>query len=239
MATRGRSVEERNALVLEHLGLVRTIAERVAMTLPESIDVDDLTGSGFLGLLDAAVKYDPERGVRFPTYAAKRIRGEMLDELRRNDWVPRMIRTKANRLEKATTALASDLRREPTDEEMAARLKLSAEKYAELLKELDVVRQISIEGHTTDRRGEEADHLRVEMLSDPKAGQARARVERLESIAWRVRGLTPNERGAVLLYHLADLTMKEVALLFGLSESRICQIYAQAVGEARRRQGDE
>ena len=216
----------RNQLIEAYLPTVRSIAERLKLKLPESVDIDDLFSAGILGLMDAIDKFEPERGVRFETYCAQRIRGAILDDLRRNDWVPRMIRTKSNWLERSKAALAGELGREPEDDEIAARLKLSLDEYYDMLEELDVKAQISIEGHASDK-AEDSDHLRIEMLADKKRESALRMLHRNEIRENAVRGLSDNERTVLVMYYYDNLTMKEIGKTLDLSESRVCQIHAQ------------
>jgi len=224
----------RNQLIEAYLPTVKSIAERLKLKLPESVDIDDLFSAGILGLMDAIDKFEPERGVRFETYCAQRIRGAILDDLRRNDWVPRMIRTKSNWLDRTKAELAGELGREPVDEELAARLKLSLDDYYGMLEELDVKAQISIEGHTSDK-ADDSDHLRIEMLADKKRESALSVLHRNEVRENAVKGLSGNERTVLVMYYYDNLTMKEIGRILDLSESRVCQIHAQILDFLKRK----
>src|SRR5687768_612955 len=140
-----RDEEARNGLWVHYQPLVRYISERLKAKLPECIDICDLMGAGNIGLQDAISKFEPEMGVRFETYCVPRIRGAILDSIRALDWVPRLIRNKSHQYERCVRELAAELHREPKEEEIAARLNMNTEQFRELMRELDVKAQISVE----------------------------------------------------------------------------------------------
>jgi RNA polymerase sigma factor for flagellar operon FliA len=222
---RGKSEHLRNQLIEAYLPTVKSVAERLKLKLPESVDIDDLFSAGVIGLMDAIDKFEPERCVRFETYCSQRIRGAILDDLRKNDWVPRMIRTKSNSLDRTRAELAGELGREPTDEELAARLCLSVDEFYDMLEELDVKAQISIEGHSA--ANDDADQLRIDMLADSRRESALGVLHRNEVKDKALKGLSLNERTVLVMYYYDNLTMKEIGRVLRLSESRVCQIHAQ------------
>ena len=134
----------RNILIEKYLPLVKYIAERLLAKLPQNIELDDLTSAGIFGLMDAIEGFDLNRGVKFETYCTTRIRGAILDELRSLDWVPRIVRNKANRIENTWKMLEMELGRAPTDGEMAERLSLSVQEYEELLREASAITIVSL-----------------------------------------------------------------------------------------------
>ena len=167
--------DSRNNLWVHYQPLVRYISERLKAKLPECIDVCDLIGSGNIGLQDAIVKFDPSMGVRFETYCVPRIRGAILDSIRALDWVPRLIRNKSHQFARVVRELAAELHREPREDEIAARLNMTAEEFCELQQELNVKAQISVEGCAKDNT-DERDLMRLEMLEsrrevEPQTGQ--------------------------------------------------------------------
>ncbi len=157
-----RSDESRNKLILAYRRLLRYCAQRLKMKLPVCVDQAELESEGVFGLIDAIEKFDPSRGTCFETYCIARIRGSMLDSLRASDWVPRAIRTKAHKLERAKNELAWELDREPTDREIARRMRLKLEEFGNLTKELQVKTQFSLE----EPFDSEGSRQRIETMPD-------------------------------------------------------------------------
>lgn len=218
-----RSVE-REAVVRRYLHLVKYVAERLAASLPSSIETADLVNDGVLGLMDALEKFDQGRAVKFETYAMARITGAMLDALRSLDWVPRTVRQRAREVRRAFEVLEFELGRDPTDAELAERLHVS-------LHELDAVRQraramqlLSLEAVGT-------------MPADDESDVARE-VERAEfrhELIAAVEALEPDEQAVIRRYYFKRQTLKQIKEELGLSESRVSQLHARAVAQLRRR----
>ncbi len=226
----GQGSSAESHLVERHLPLVRTVVGRIAMSLPPHVDVEDLHSAGLVGLLNAIRRFNPKSGASFETYARLRIRGAVLDELRRLDWVPRSVHEKARRVQEFMLQLEQEKGRVPSEEEMARAMKLSLEDYRDLLTEirpatfvcLDSVR--SIEGEEGPRHGD--------LLADETADSPddRTAVRELASlIAQRIEELPEVQRKVLALYYFEDLRLREIAEVFGVTESRICQIHAQAI----------
>jgi len=231
---KGRSEDARNALWIHYQPLVRYIAERLKSKLPECIDICDLIGSGNIGLQDAIAKFESDIGVRFETYCVPRIRGAILDSIRALDWVPRLIRNKAHQYERVVRDLAAQLRREPTQEEVRGRLKMSQEEFCELQKELNVKAQISVEGCSKEN-SDDRDLLRLEMLECRREVEPtrNLQIEEIRDIA--VRGLSSKEKYVVEQYYFHGQSMKQIGEELELSESRICQIHAQVLDILRKK----
>ena len=219
-----------NALVERYLPLVRYAVGRLAMTLPEHVDRDDLHSAGLVGLLQSLRNYDPASGTSFESYARLRIRGAMLDELRKMDWVPRTVHEKARRLQDTMGQLEQRLGRVPTDSEMAAALKISTAAYAELLDEVRPAQFICLDA-VCNSEGDDAGNL-YEVVPNqnqdgPREQASRAELKRM--IFERLKQLPEIQRKVLALYYGEDLHLREIAEVFGLTESRICQIHAQAI----------
>ncbi|MCY3022473.1 MAG: FliA/WhiG family RNA polymerase sigma factor [Planctomycetota bacterium] len=229
----GRSEAARNALWIHYQPLVRYISERLKAKLPECIDVCDLIGAGNIGLQDAISKFETSVGVRFETYCVPRIRGAILDSIRALDWVPRLIRNKNHQYERIVRELASQLHREPTDEEIARRLAINPEEFSELRKELNVKAQISVEGSNKDI--DERDRMRIEMLEHPGEVEPTRELQRTEVRAMALRGLNPKERTVVEQYYFRGRSMKQIGEELKLSESRICQIHSGVLEVLRKK----
>ena len=216
----------RNTLIEKYLPLVRYIAERVLSKLPQSIQVDDLESAGVLGLMDAVRGYDPERGVKFETYCTTRIRGAILDELRSLDWVPRIVRSKANKIDKTFKALEVQLGRNPHDVEMAKELDMELPEYQEMAREATATTMTSL---TTDSREDEGSKSlrKVDLLEDKKGLNPEVEFKKKEVTEFITRGLNRKERLIIILYYYEELTMREIGETLSLSESRVCQLHSR------------
>lgn len=228
----------RTRLIEAYMPLARYTAERLKGKLPACVDLQEMISAATLGLINAVDKFDPGRGIMFETYCSTRIRGAILDDLRASDWVPRLIRNKAHRLENAKLELAFELGRDPYDEEVAERMGLSTDEFYELLKEVEVHAQLPIEGVHCDGT-EDNEVLRVEMVRDT------SHVDPLEALALKeireivTRGLSDKEMRVMSMYHFDNLTMKEIGAILNISESRVCQVHAQVLSILRERCGSD
>lgn len=226
---RGDNVAE-NALVQQYLPLVRSVLGRLAMSLPEHVDHDDLNSAGLVGLLQALRNYDPTCGSSFETYARLRIRGAMLDELRRMDWVPRTVHEKAKRIQETMALLEQRLGRAPTDAEVARAMKLSATEYGDLLNEIRPATFVCLDA-VCAADGGDASSL-CEVVADPSEEgpvEQASRNELKQLILQRLKEMPDNQRKVLALYYGEDLHLREIAEVLGLTESRICQIHSQAI----------
>lgn len=223
-----------NKMVEQHLPLVKMVVGQLAMSLSSQANPDDLYSSGLVGLLDAVRKFDPQAGSSFESYARVRIRGAVLDELRRMDWVPRSIHDKARKVQAVVVELEQALGRSPTDAEIAQALKISPGKYGELMEEIRPAAFVCLDSTpTAEWDGEEDRHESIadESQEDPMAGAARRELVGL--IAARLQVLPQMQRQVLALYYFEDMRLREIAATFGVTESRICQIHAQALRSLR------
>lgn len=220
--------DARKQLITNYASLVKYVAERMAINLPSHIEVNDLINDGIIGLMDAIEKFDPERGIKFETYASTRIHGAILDSLRALDWVPRNVRKKARELESAFSGLEASLGRTPTEEEVAKSMKLSPEEFQ---KELLAVSGTALLSLDELFYGESGDLSLIEMIREmgegPEEETVRKDVERVLKKA--IEDLPPKEKLVVHLYYYEELTLKEITLVLQLSEARISQLHTQAV----------
>ena len=219
-----------NALVEQYLPLVATVLGRLAMNLPDHVDQDDLRSAGLVGLLQAMRNFDPKSGTSFETYARVRIRGAMLDELRRMDWVPRTIHEKARKVQRTIAELEQKHGRTPTEKEMAKALDLSAEEYTELLEEIRPAAFVCLDAVCSSENGDSGSLY--EVISDgAEEGPAEetSKNELKKIILARLKDLPDMQRKVLALYYGEDLRLREIAEAFGVTESRICQIHAQAI----------
>lgn len=218
----------RNILIENYLPLVRYIAERLLAKLPQNIELDDLMSAGIFGLMDAVDGFDIGRGVKFETYCTTRIRGAILDELRSLDWVPRIVRNKANRIEQAWKALEVELGRAPTDLEMAARLEMSIQEFEDMLREASAITIVSLTDKAKDDQGSKS-LRKIDLLEDKKGVDPEIELKKKELTEFITKGLSRKERLIILLYYFEELTMREIGATLNLSESRVCQLHSRII----------
>ncbi len=226
-------VLDRNEVLTAHIGLVRTIARRLAHRLPPSVEVDELVSIGTLGLMDAWERFDTDRGVTFKSYAEMRIKGQMIDALRRNDWVPRSARKKNENLEHTRQALSRRFGRTPTQEELRSELGMGKRSFEAYCADARIRPLTSLDTPL----GEDGSARIVDRVAgdDDSAIDILARKELRSEVARAVENLPPKERSAVTLSYLENLTLKEIGERLGVTESRACQLRSQGVKRLRYR----
>lgn len=218
---------ERERLILEHLPQVRLIARRIQERLPENISLDDLISTGVIGLISAIDNFDPVHNVKLKTYAEYKIRGAILDSLRGLDWAPRQKRRKAKQIESAIASAEQVLQRSPTEEEIASQLGISLDEYHEWLVEIRGLNIASIEYAGSDQ-GKDLLHYVAETDDNlPSKMLERSELERL--LAERIREIPKIEQTVLSLYYHEDITLREIAEVVKLHESRISQLKSQAI----------
>jgi RNA polymerase sigma factor FliA len=219
----------REELILTYAPLVKYVAGRVGVGLPNTIEHGDLVSYGMFGLIDAIERFDLSKGVKFETYAITRIRGAIIDELRSVDWVPRSVRTKARNLAKAIQKLQGELKRSPTDEELADELDVSLEDLHTMLEEVSLTNVAALD-ESLNVEGDDialVDTIEDESLVGPE--------ERVDDIAIKgvlgeaLHGLSEREQTVIGLYYFEGLTLAQIGEILGVTESRICQIHTKAV----------
>ncbi|MBM3974360.1 MAG: FliA/WhiG family RNA polymerase sigma factor [Planctomycetes bacterium] len=225
---RTRDENLRNTLIEQHMPLVRSIAERVLQTLPKSIELDDLASAGLFGLMDAINGFDLSRGIKFKTYCSTRIRGSILDELRSQDWVPRLVRLKAHRLDRAVRQLEGELGRAPNQVEIAKALGISLEELQAHQAEANAKAIFSLT-EKWDDGDEEKDMEKVEILADRKSTNPFDTVQQDDALDMITSSLTKKERLIVIMYYYEGLTMREIGEIMELTESRVCQIHSNVM----------
>jgi RNA polymerase sigma factor FliA len=225
----------REESIHKYLHLVKYVAGRISVHLPSNVDINDLINDGVFGLIDALDKYDESRAVKFETYAITRINGAILDALRTLDWVPRTVRQRAREIERAYEQLEFELGRDPTDEELAARLNLSVRELDRSRQRLRNTNLISLEEplpSSGDRELFVSDTL--EDAESDVAGEIE-RDEMRDELILAVESLPPQERTVIRRYYFNGETLKEIKADLAVSESRVSQIHAQAVTHLRQR----
>jgi RNA polymerase sigma factor for flagellar operon FliA len=222
----------RDRLILTYAPLVKYVAGRLGSGLPAHVDEGDLVSYGLLGLIGAIERYDPDRDVKFETYAISRIKGAIIDELRAMDWVPRSVRARARHIERAIGELEAKLHRAPTDDEIAGKLGIETEELEESLTEisrssiaaLDELWTISSSG------GDQVALIdTIEDTQGPEPQSALAQTELKEALGEAIARLPEREKLVVTLYYYEELTLREIGEVLGVTESRVSQLHTKAV----------
>jgi RNA polymerase sigma factor for flagellar operon FliA len=222
----------RDRLIVTYAPLVKYVAGRLGSGLPAHVDDEDLVSYGLLGLIGAIERYDPDRDVKFETYAIARIRGAIIDELRALDWVPRSVRSRARDIERAIAELEAKLGRAPTDEEIAKKLGLSEEDLNESLSEISRSSIAALDELWTIS-GTGGDQVAlidtIEDTEAPDPQSALSQTELREAIADAIARLPEREKLVVTLYYYEELTLREIGEVLGVTESRVSQLHTKAV----------
>jgi RNA polymerase sigma factor for flagellar operon FliA len=229
--------EVRDQLIVHYSPLVKYVAGRVAVGLPQNVEQADLVSYGIFGLIDAIEKFDLSRGYKFETYAIARIKGNILDELRSIDWVPRSVRAKARALEKAYGTLEGQLHRTPTDTELADELDVSEDQLQTTLSQISFVGLVALD-EMLSVGGERGDSMTLgDTIADNGEGPVAAyEVEEMRHIlADAINRLPEREKIVLTLYYYEGLTLAEIGEVLGVTESRVCQIHTKAVLQLRSR----
>lgn len=219
-----RKQETRDKLIENYLSLVKLVAGRIAIGLPQHVDKEDLTSNGFFGLLDAIERYDVSRGIKFETYAVARIRGSILDAIRAQDWVPTTIRQKAKQYEQTVAKLENELGRAAYDEEIAKTLNISLDGLNTLLNQLNATTIIPLEEFT------KTETLAAQMIN-PTQYIEEAEVK--ATLAGAIDKLPDKERIVISLYYYEGLTLREISVILKLTEARISQLHTKAIFRLR------
>jgi len=226
------SLADRDRLVIDHVGLVKALAHRLAQRLPSQVELTDLISVGVLGLIDAAGRYRPSMGVPFDAFARRRVQGAMLDALRDLDWAPRSLRRMRRDLDATIARLRHDLAREPNEDEIATAMSLSPTEYAKVLDQVKTLEVGAI--RQLDATGEDGTPL-LELCMDQEEGPD-VQLERTELRALLAEALTElplRERQILAMYYEEEMTMAEIGEVIGVCESRVSQLRSLALSRLR------
>lgn len=233
----GRDPKIREFLITKYAPLVKYVAGKVAIGMPQNVEFDDLVSYGTFGLLDAIEKFNPDKEVKFKTYAMTRVRGAIFDELRTIDWIPRSIRQKAKHVEKIIVELENKMGRTVEDEEIAQELDMSLEEFHSLVSKISGTSLVSLNDiwHGSD----DSDELSfIETIESPANNNPDVIVEREEtkaSIVQAIQKLPDREKKVIVLYYYEDLTLKEIGEVLEVTESRVSQLHTKAIMRLRGR----
>lgn len=225
-----RNDKIREKLLFQYLPLVKHIAGGIIGKLPASVSIDELIDAGVIGLLESIDRYDTKASVKFETYAFTRVRGAMMDELRKMDWAPRSLREKTKRLDEAHRVLAAKLGRQPSQEEIAEHLEITLEKFHQLTKEVIAVNPISFDQEIFSGSGESTNLYDVVEERDAITPMKSLEDKELKSmVVEEIENLPKNEKLVIALYYYEELTLREIGEILNLSESRVSQIHSKVV----------
>ena len=229
------SSELREKLILEYAPLVKLVAGRLSMYLGYNVEYDDLVSYGIFGLIDAIDKFDVSKEIKFETYASLRIRGSILDQIRKMDWIPRTVRQRQKQIQAAISEIESETGRSATDEEIATALGISQDEYDNWQSQMKVTGVVSLDdfveqgSDVADNRGLSSQIVRPEDHIEKE--------ELKKVLAQALELLTEKERKVVLLYYYEELTLKEISNVLDVSESRVSQLHTKALGKMKTKMG--
>lgn len=228
-----QSPEVKQKIIAAYFPLVKYLAERMSTTLPASVETDDLVSMGTFGLIEAIDRFDRSRGFQFKTYCTARIRGAILDNLRTNDWVPRLVRLRTNLVEKKLRALYAELGREPTDIEMAESFEMTMDEYEKLRKEATPTSMLSLTDDSGNDDGESGGRM-VDLIGDKESDDAPRHAQQRRDVRdLFFKSLNEKEQIVVQYYYYEGLSMREIAGMLRLTESRVCQIHSKVIKRLR------
>jgi RNA polymerase sigma factor for flagellar operon FliA len=227
----------RDRLIVNYSPLVKYVAGRLGSGLPAHVEEADLVSYGLLGLMSAIDRYDPERDIKFETYAIARIRGSIIDELRTLDWVPRSVRSRAREIERAIRDLEAKLARAPTDEEIAAKVGITTGELDDSLIDISRTSIAALdELWSTSSEGDQVSLLdTLEDTGSIKPADALDETELREALAEAIDRLPEREKLVVTLYYYEELTLREIGEVLGVTESRVSQLHTKAILRLRSR----
>jgi len=229
----GKAPDLRQELMVKYLGLVHYVVNKLFKTMPSNIDREDLVNIGVIGLSEALDRYDPHYGIKFETYAIPRIRGAIIDELRKQDWIPRSLRSKSNRIKKMVEELEQACRGNVTDKAIAGHLGISENEYHLWQSQLNSTAMISLDKPNPNFD----DHNLYDAVEDSTSANPLDYIEEDETntlLATMIKQLPEKSRLAVQLYYFEQLTFKEIGKILRVSESRISQIHSETIERLRR-----
>ena len=234
---RTKSAETREKLIIEYSPLVKIVAGRLSMYLGNNVEYDDLVGYGIFGLIDAIDKYDTMKEVKFETYASLRIRGSILDQIRKMDWIPRTIRQKQKQIDAVSREIESTTGHSAGEDEIAGKLGISSEEYCGWQTQMKVTNIISLNEFID--QGSEVPNDQLNASSQFESPEDKVeRTELKQMLANALDFLTEKEKKVVLLYYYEELTLKEISDVLEVSESRVSQLHTRAIEKMRAKLGN-
>lgn len=233
--SKNRAAEVREKIIIEYAPLVKMVAGRLSMYLGYNVEYDDLVGYGIFGLIDAIDKFDYGKGIKFETYASLRIRGAILDQIRKMDWIPRSLRQKQKKIDAAMNKLETELGRPATDEELANEIGISADELLSWQGQANVSNVISLDEFVETSGEKEMGSIGMNTFETPEEVIEKSELKRL--LEESLDSLTEKEKKVILLYYYEEMTLKEISYILEVSESRVSQLHTKALQKMRGKLG--
>ena len=233
--SRTKSPEVREKIILEYAPLVKVVAGRLSMYLGYNVEYDDLVGYGIFGLIDAIDKFDSMKEVKFETYASLRIRGAILDQIRKMDWIPRTIRQKQKKIDVVIKEIEAAKGRTATDEEIAMGLGISEEEYLEWQSQMKITNVVSLNEYLEQGSEVSMEYNHTSQFDSPETVLEKGELKKILGEALEL--LTEKERKVIVLYYYEELTLKEISNILEVSESRISQLHTRGLQKMKAKMG--
>ncbi len=227
---------KRDKIILEYASLVKIVAGRLSIYLGNNVEYDDLVGYGIFGLIDAIEKFDYGKGVKFETYASLRIRGAILDQIRKMDWIPRSLRQKQKKIEAAVNKIENEYGRSVTDEEVAKEIGIETEELINWQGQAKITNIVSLDEFIETSGDKEVSFVKTNSFEQPE--NVVLKNELKQQLIDSLDSLTEKERKVILLYYYEELTLKEISYALEVSESRISQLHTKALQKMKLKLGD-
>ncbi len=228
--------ELREQLIIEYAPLVKLVAGRLSMYLGYNVEYDDLVSYGVFGLIDAIDKFDVSKDVKFETYASLRIRGSILDQIRRMDWIPRTVRQRQRKIDEAVKEIEMETGKSATDEQIAERLGVSGDEYTDWQSQMKVTNVVSLNEFVEQGTEPAMDARSNSHFAQPEDVVEEAELKKV--LAETLELLTERERKVITLYYYEDLTLKEISKVLEVSESRVSQLHTKALAKMKTKMGN-
>lgn len=234
--TETKSTELREKIIIEYSALVKIVAGRMSMYLGYNVEYEDLVSYGIFGLIDAIDKFDYGKGIKFETYASLRIRGAILDQIRKMDWIPRSLRQKQKKIDAAVSKIEAKTGKAASDAQIASELGISDEEYISWQEQANLTNIISLDEFAENNGEKGLDTIRGNTFEEPEQVMEKSEMKRM--IAETLETLTENEKKVVLLYYYEEMTLKEISSIMEVSESRVSQLHTKSLKKMKGQLGD-
>lgn len=231
-----KNSEIRDKIILEYAPLVKIVAGRLSIYLGYNVEYDDLVGYGIFGLIDAIDKFDYDKGVKFETYASLRIRGAILDQIRKMDWIPRSLRQKQKKMEAAISKIETQYGRPAKDEEIASELGIETEELISWQGQAKITNIISLDEFVEAAGEKEVNAIKSNSYEQPESIALKNEIK--QQLMDSLETLTDKERKVILLYYYEELTLKEISRILEVSEPRVSQLHTKALQKMKVKLGD-